>query len=383
MYSLMLLSAAIAAPPDATWRFVDQTHHHGRSVVMYQTMQLAKTPTQPLHADDRTPDSATFGTITLGYEAKLRVGIVWHAESSTVWLDADADGRFATSERHHLGATPLEVRVAIPFAKGKTPERTLLVRKRGEGIACAVRGFTTGSIRVGDKAYSAMLIDGNGDGCFDKAGADRVWLDLDDDGKFEPIAEQFLLGTAVAIDKTAILLLPDADGLHVRIRERPNETGTLRLQINHLPSAEILELKAHYVSEFGELAVIHDVKRPATVAAGKFRIDSLEMVIKDADGQVWQYWFNSESRNYDVTIDQGRESMHTPLAGLRMAVDHDGVGKPGETVTVRPNVVAGSLYMMGCDIGRRTIETTRGAEATILLCEPGSGVLDQANSGFN
>ena len=79
MITLMLLSTAMAAPPDANWRFVDQTNYNGRSVVTFQTLQLAKTPSQPLHTNDGPPAGASFGTITLGYEAKLRVGVVFHA----------------------------------------------------------------------------------------------------------------------------------------------------------------------------------------------------------------------------------------------------------------------------------------------------------------
>ena len=51
-------------------------------------------------------------------------------------------------------------------------------------------------IRPQGRGLAAVLTDGDADGCFDGAGADRVWIDLDGDGKFDPLTEQFPLGTA-------------------------------------------------------------------------------------------------------------------------------------------------------------------------------------------
>ena len=44
---------------------------------------------------------------------------------------------------------------------------------------------------------ATILLDENADGCFDAAGTDRVWIDLDGDGRFDPVAEQFPLGTPI------------------------------------------------------------------------------------------------------------------------------------------------------------------------------------------
>src|SRR5262249_37922796 len=130
------------------------------------------------------------------------------------------------------------------------------LRKRGEGVAWAVRGYTTGTVTIGGKSVAAVLTDGDADGCFDGAGADRVWLDLDGDGKFDPLTEQFPLGTAITAGGTALLVRPQADGLGALARERPSETGTLRVVIPRLPKSEVVELSASYVSEFGELVVV-------------------------------------------------------------------------------------------------------------------------------
>jgi hypothetical protein len=178
------------------------------------------------------------------------------------------------------------------------------------------------------------------------------------------------------------LVQPDADGLGIRVRVRPNETGSLLVKIACAAQSEILDMTAHYVSEFGELVIVRKADQATPLASGKYRIDSLELKLLAADGQVWHYWFNTEDRKYEVTIQPGQEALHQPLAELKVDVRHDATGKANEVVMVRPNAVAGPLYMIGCDVGRKHAESFRGVEATILLCDAGSEILDRANTGF-
>src|SRR5438477_4820744 len=106
-----------------------------------------------------------------------------------------------------------------------------MIRKRGDGLAWAVRGYTTGTVTLAGRRVAAVLTDGDADGCFDGAGADRVRLDLDGDGAFDPLTEQFPLGTAITAGGTAVLVRPRPDGLGVTARERPSETGTLVVEV--------------------------------------------------------------------------------------------------------------------------------------------------------
>src|SRR5207237_531471 len=82
-------------------------------------------------------------------------------------------------ERHTIGTGPLEMKVAMPMDKQSkhtraTQARTVMFRKRADGLAWAVRGYTVGTIVLKGKKIAAMLTDGDADGCFDRAGADRV-----------------------------------------------------------------------------------------------------------------------------------------------------------------------------------------------------------------
>jgi hypothetical protein len=362
---------------------VDEPEIAGRSVLTFRTVELADGPTTPLHTDDKPPTGAKFGSVGLGAGGRQRLSIVWHASTNTLWFDANGDGRFSPSERHTLGGKPLEAKVSIAFGELGMQERTVLIRKRGDGVAWAVRGYTAGTVSIGGKTIAAILTDGDADGCFDGAGADRVWLDLDGDGKFDPLTEQFPLGNAIMAGGVGVLVKPRPDGLGVQARERPNEKGTLRVEVARLPKAEVLELSANYVSEFGELIVVNQAGKAVSLPAGKYRVDSVQLKLAGEDGKVWRYSFSSGSRNMDVEVIKGKETVHKLLDGLKLTVGFDVNGATaGSRILVQPDVVAGSLYMTRCEVGAKSADYGREVAAEIRLTEPGSLVVDHCQSVF-
>ena len=221
-----------------------------------------------------------------------------------------------------------------------------------------------------------MLTDGDADGCFDGAGADRVWLDLDGDGAFDPLTEQFPLGTAITAGGTAVLIRPRPDGLAVTARERPGETGTLTVGVGTLAGAEVVELEASCVSEFGELVVVRAAGKPVSVPAGRYRVES---------GRVWHYSFATGDRSaFGVEVVKGKATAHRLLDGVAVTVSCDAAGgvAPGGSVQVQPDVVAGGLYLTKCEVAERLAEFGREVPAVITLTGPGSEVLDRCESGF-
>jgi hypothetical protein len=369
-------------PPD--WKFVDESTRAGRSVLTFRTVDLADNPTRPLHAADKPPGGSKFGSVGLGPGGRKRLAVMWHTTTGALWFDADGDGRFAPTERYILADKPVEAKVSVPFDEKVSHERTVLLRKRADGMAWAVRGYTSGSIVIGGKSVAAVLTDGDADGCFDGAGADRVWLDTDGDGAFDPLSEQFPLGNAITVGGGAVLVNPRPDGLAVAARERPSEAGKLQVEVARLPGAEVVEFSASYVSEFGELIVVKDVNKAVSLPAGKYRVDSVRLKLAAADGKVWHYSFASGDRKPALEVVKGKETVHDPLGGLKVTVGFDARGvTPGTAVQVLPDVVAGSLYLTRCEVGEKFADYGREVAAEIKLTEPGSVVLDRCESGFH
>jgi hypothetical protein len=384
---VLLLSVVLAAsheePPD--WKFIDEATLAGRSVLSYRTVELADTSSRPLHADDKPPQGSKFGSIGVGPGGRERLDLVWHPGTSTLWFNADGDGRFAVLERHPLGDPPLEATIEITFGETAKLRRTVRVRKRNEGLAWAIRGYNTGHVTIGGKSVLAALTDGDADGCFDGAGKDRIWLDLDGDGKFDPLAEQFPLGAAITANGTALLVQPRPDGLSVQVRERPKENGSVRVQVPRMANTQVLELTAHYISEFGELIVVKKTDQPQPFPAGKYRVDSVQLALADSDGKIWRYSFYSSSRKYEIEVEKGKQTLHQLLRDPKVEVSFDVKGgiHAGEAVQVQADILAGGLYLSRCEVTAKNARDEKEGYAEIKLTEPGSLVLDQCTTEFH
>jgi hypothetical protein len=377
MFTLLLVHA-LAAPP--AWEFRDDLARDGRPMAAFLTVQLGEAPPRPLHADDKPPKGARFGDLRLGAGRRTAV---WDLATGSLWLDADGDGRFAPGERHSLGKDPLEVRTAFPVGDAAAT-RTLIVKRRADGIAYAVRGYRSGGVTLGGNSYPALLTDGDADGCFDGPASDRIWIDLDRDGKFDPLTEQFPLGSALSHAGAAYLLRPDAAGTKVAVRERPAETGTIRVVVTRLPKAEVVELTAQLVSEWGELVTVTGADRPHPLPAGRYRVEAAQLKLRDGDGQTWGYRFGG-TREPVAAIEKGKDTRLDLTAGLHVPVElAAGAGvKPGDSVRVRADVVTGiGLSLTDCEVTARGGGYGVPVRAAIRLAGPGSAPVDEVHAGF-
>ena len=383
MNPLLILTAAALAADPSDWTFRDEAVHGGRSVLTFRTVELADLAPRPLHVDDKAPGGSRFGVLPLGPGGAHRLAVVWHAASGALWIDADHDGRFAARERHLLRADPLSVTAAIKFGD-EQHERTLLVRRREDGLAYTVRGYVTGPLTLGTETFPAMLTDGDADGCFDGAAADRLWIDRDRDGRFDPLTEQFPLGRPVAVGPRGFLVRPDPIGRRVTARERSTETGTLTANVSRLPGTKVVGLTAQFVSEWGELLTMTEADAPQRMPVGRYRVESVDLKLEDADGRVWHYHFAGAKR-FAATVAKDKAVAVDLTAGLRVVVSvapEEVV--PGREVEVAPDVVTGGgLSMTSCQVYERFADVGHGAEVVIRLAAPGSETLAETRSGFN
>jgi hypothetical protein len=341
-----------------------------------------------LHQAEVLSRGAKFGVVALGIGGRCRCGVVWDAATRSVWFDADCDSRYTPAERYTLGPRPLAVRVAIPLTAEdtkRTEPRTVLFRQRGEGLAYSVRGYTAGTITLAGRSVAALLTDGDADGCVDRAGVDRIWIDLDGDGVFEPITEQFFLGATITDKGLAFLVQPQPDGRAVRIRERPAEVGRLVVTLPRQPGTKVTECAAQLVSEWGELVVAQQIDAALTVPAGKYRIESVRLKLTDTEGKLWHYHLSAHKHVFRAEVSQGNQTTLELFKGLQVEVTADADRViPGESVLVQPNLLAaGDLYMIRCEVGERAAEYGREVQADIKLTGPPGLVLDQTTSGFN
>jgi hypothetical protein len=395
MTHLLLTAFALAAPPNSSpgrWEFRDESSLSGRSLLTFRPVELGDRPIVPLHADDRPGPDARYGLLPVGNVAAGYPLVVWWPGAPggpQVWIDVDGDGRFAPGERHTLGPQPLAVPLTVSVRSGEDVRRlprTVLVRRRGaDGLSYAVRGYAAGRLRLGDRDYAALLTDGNGDGCFDAAGTDRVWIDLDGDGTFDGLTEQFLLGPPLALDGHKYLLRPDALGTAVEVRERPTEQGTVRLTLPARPGASVTRFSAHLVSDWGELVTMGTADRPLAVPVGRYGVEEVTLQLTDARGRVWSYRFVG-ARRFDLAVTAGQEAALGVLDGLTLSVKAalPGAGaRPGQEFAVTPAVrTLAGLELIHCDTAERGTDDAKMAEADIRLTGPDGATADRTSSSF-
>jgi len=388
---LHALVAVLAAQPAArAWEFHDSATYDGRSMLTFRAVELGDTPVRPGTERDRPAGKASYSLLAVGASPEHFLELVWLPETGAVWLDGDGDGRFAPSERHRLGAGPLEVPILLgvnkPGEKLKQLKRTVVLRRAADGgLRYAVRGYASGTLRLGGQDYAALLTDGNADGCFDSAALDRIWIDLDRDGLFDPLIEQLPLGKPLTIAGKSYLVKPNPDGSSVQVRERPSAKGSVRLVLTDRKDAVAQAVSVNLVSDWGELVTITSAQEAVSLPVARYAVDTLRFQLADSKGRRWQYHF-AGSRRFDVEVTSGAEKTVSLLSGLRLAIDLNpskGQVDPGDDVYVTPNLrTPAGLYLVNCEKSERPHDAFSSSHADIRLANTGGETLARQQSGF-
>lgn len=385
-----LFALLVTQSPAPAWQFRDAAAHDGRSLLVFRPVELGAAPVRPFSEGERPPPNAKYSLLPVGTRPDVYPALVWLPDTGAVWIDGDGDGRYGPTERHQLGAGPLEVPIVLHVEKpGENPtllKRTLILRRASDGgLRYAVRGYVTGTLRLSGQDYRALLSDGNADGCFDAAAHDRIWIDLDRDGRFDALAEQFPLGKPLTIGGKMYLLKPEPDGSSVHIRARPSATGTLRLAVTDRQDAAAQALSLTLVSDWGELVTVSTAKEPVSLPVARYAVDALRFQLADAKGSRWQYHF-AGPRTFAIEVAAGTEKVVSLLTGLQLAVELNPAKRqvrPGQDIFVTPTMkTPGGLYLVNCEKTQRGEEYFTSGHADIRLVSAGGDTLAREQSSF-
>src|SRR5207253_3245294 len=120
-------------------------------------------------------------------------------------------------------------------------------------LAAATCGYIEGSVTLDGKRIRARRVDGDHNGLFADP-QDRVWLDLNGDGRWDATSEEFLFAPILLAGGKRIRVRADDRG--ERLSLAPVEgTGTLRLRLPAaLRSAQVQEVQVTVQSKDGVVA---------------------------------------------------------------------------------------------------------------------------------
>jgi hypothetical protein len=375
--------------------FVDLATFEGRTISQYRAIEFRDWPVRPLAGDFKPDSGALYGLVPVGPKSETALAIVWCPKAASgpeLWLDANADGQLSADERHPVSGRELAIVATITVHVEPQPQRiqrTLLFRRSilGDGLRYAVRGFAQGSLMLGGDEHRALLVDGNADGCLDTVGQDRVWIDLDGDGHFDPLTEQYPLGRPVAKAGEIYVIRSDPLATAVLANRRSTAQGQLRLTLANKPDPAS-KASVKLISDLGELVAIDKLGEPVAVPIGEYRISWLKLEMTDAAGQLWTYSFR-EDRAKNVAVETGRETRIAMLGTLAMNVTLDvdpagGKARPGDTLVISPKLVADdSLCLSSCTIGKDDLARSAEGGAEIHLLSADGKVINRGITGFS
>ena len=392
MYSLLLVLAACGATanPVATpvaLEYKDSATYEGRAVGQYQAIEFRDTPIRPLEVDakEKLPAGVKYGLLQLGPNRDTAIDIVWAPKAADgPWLQlfSNADGK-PLGDRHKLSGKDLELPVTVTVALKPSParvQRTLLFRRstKGDRLRYAVRGYAQGRLKLGDKDYAVLLIDGNADGLLDTVGHDRLWIDLDGDGRFDMLMEQYPLGKPLTRKGDIFVVRSDPLAAAVVVNQRNIGEGKLRLTLarKHAASSKI---SAELVSDIGEFVSIDKLDEFVPVPYGEYHITGVSLTVPDAAGKSWTYSFSpAGSREFSAPLNQETTVELLKDSKMNVAMDGGDKVKPGATIRVTPNLVVDqSLELSRCNGG-----ASDEGKAEVLLLGPDGKTLQRTVEGF-
>ncbi|HLJ94843.1 MAG TPA: hypothetical protein VKU02_16825 [Gemmataceae bacterium] len=394
----LLLTATLALLADAGdvsshFEFHDSATHDGHSILHYRSLEFANAPVRPTEVAVPPSSRARYSLLPVGTSPDAALTVIWDPQAPggpQLWVDADGDGKLALAERHFFAKKELEVSVRIAVRSGAGGERlprTIVFRRPavGGGLSYAVRGYVAGTLKLGSEAFAALITDGNADGCFDTAGSDRIWIDLNRDGRFDGLTEQFLLGSPISVHGRIYIIRVNATASEVCVQPRSTARGKVCLTLMDKACPLVHDLAVQLVSNLGELVMLRDLSQPATLPVARYRVDSVLFRLTDAAGGMWAYRF-AGGQQYTITIEDGKESTVAMLRGLTLEMS---VAPPGPTVqpgqrlqvTLHLRTPSG-LYLADCHRSTKESFQPIACMADIQLSASGGAPVDRASSGF-
>jgi hypothetical protein len=390
--ALFLAADAPAAP--AAFEFIDSALYENRPVLQYRAIEFRDQPARPLGDDRKFAEGAMYGLVPVGPKPETAIMIVWIPKAEggpELWLDANADGKLSDDERHVMTGREMEIPATVTLQL-KPPiqaQRTLIFRRSavGDGLRYTVRGYAQGRLNLGQKQYSVLLIDGNANGLFNTVGQDRVCIDLNEDGRFDGLTEQFPLGKPITQGQDVYVIGSDATASTVTANLRSTGQGKLRLTLGER-SNTAAKIAAELVSDLGELVAIDKLDEAIPVPFGKYRVSSLKVELPDSAGQTWTYnFYNEKTKNYSVPTNGETTVALLGQLDMNVSLDPNNENKkvtPGQTITVQPQLIADeSLYLSSCTIGKGGESRSAEGNAEILLLSQDGETISRGLTGFS
>jgi hypothetical protein len=402
-----------ASPADsrpAPWRYVVPAPGDAFEHAPFRALVLSREKPEELIekvAYRGDPARRRYARIRFGSPSSTRVTVVVDVVASgAVDLYADADRNLKIDDRDHVAAAssangsgggrlwrlPLAVAMIDNGAVREVP-RAVVFRLGGSGhtLAYAVAGYLEGQVVVGH-SLPARRVDGDGNGLLADA-QDRIWIDLNRDGHFDPSSEQFLFASVLNLEGARFVVLSDEVGSRLAFEPLVG-TGSLRLAFKGHESSnptKIVEMQATAISRDGSVFALSG-NQTAIVPAGEYRLGTVIVAFDDSKtGRRWSFVFSDggargQPRWYKVEKDAvvTIDPIGTPALAMTLSDQNNSV-RPGADVGLQPALYTGDgLLIVVAYCGNPiapAVQEILGARIAVLTSD--GKALATAHSGFS
>jgi hypothetical protein len=340
-----------------------------------------------------------YAHLRFGSPGSIRVSVVLDEIGPgdvELFVDANRDRKIDDRDRvkREKGRTSIETIWRLPLDVAlvvgqvtKMTRRAVVFRlgATGRTLAYAVAGYVEGTVMMDGHACAVRRMDGDGNGLLTDA-QDRVWIDLNHDGRWDPASEQFLFATVLNLDGTRYVVRSDPLGTRLALQPLLG-TGTVRLA---LKKGQAADLRATLIGRDGSAFGLTAVE-PATVPVGDYRLSTVTAALSDPQGgQSWSFIFSDNGAKGEpkwYAIAKDHEVGIDPIGMLDMELDlTDQVKtvKSGEDVSFQPLLYTGDGLLI--NLAYRGTPVSPAAQesvgATTTLATTDGQTLGRAHSGF-
>ncbi|MFO0957121.1 MAG: hypothetical protein U0800_06590 [Isosphaeraceae bacterium] len=211
---------ALACPAPDSWRFVAPPAGDPFESPPLRALSLGTS--RPEDLVERVNYKGTrqrYAQLRYGSPGSVRVTIVLDELApgkADLYIDADRNRRIEARDRVEGNGPTWRVPIPAEFVERSDTRheaREVLFRlgSTGRTLSASAVGYWEGHVSMGGKAHLARRTDADLDGSF--AGPqDRIWIDRNDDGRFDPVAEQFLFAPTLNLPEGRFVVSADSAG---------------------------------------------------------------------------------------------------------------------------------------------------------------------------
>lgn len=401
MTSVLLGALLLALPdppaPEGAWRFVVPAPGDAFEHPPLRALGLSREkPDDVVEKVEYRGHRRRYGQLRYGSPSSVRVTVVLDdlaPGKSDLYVDAGRNRRIEPADRVAAAADGRTWRLALDVARVEgevthSERRAVVFRLGSTGLTLshAAAGYLDGVVTLAGRRHAARRTDGDGNGRFTDR-QDRLWIDLDDNGLWDPVDEQFPYATILAVDGERFAVRSDEYGRRLRLDVLE---GAGRVSLACAPmAAPILDLSATLVGRDGSTVSVHG-SDAVTVPVGEYRQSNLTITLADpAGGSSWTYVFSDIGRRGSGTwyrVAKDSALVLDPVGRLAMAVNLEAGAAPSPDADLRvtPALYTGDgLLIVTAYRGSPTATASDdGLGADVALRNGAGRTLGTARSGF-